>query len=205
MTALHLAAGGALDEARSSIQLEACCGFDPTEGVGAGVIDAMSTVQDGPYQRLPTYYASLRPFLADDGGGQLQPGVWVRVTHRSGKAVDRRTVFGHFRGSSEAMWSCRTGFDGVCIDFVDFVVADPKTTPLAWAVTVDAVEISDRRMVRPRPAIIASDALDVLTAAMERDSDAADPRCSSWTSPAATVASDATSPTPTSQWTWAPG
>jgi hypothetical protein len=169
VVAARLAMHPRREDLSRALQDRAGGAFDPDEGLGAGNLLADRTVKWAASSPMPVRDVSLRPFLVDLGGNQLQPGVWVRVTDETGAPVNDEVIYGAFAGSSEAVWVCKTSGDGVCVDGVDVVVADPTADALAWTVVAHGVQSDGDLVSRPGRAVVASDALDVLAAAMDAD------------------------------------
>jgi len=115
------------------------------------------------------YHAALMPYLADVGGGQVAPALWVSILDRNGQPASNVTVHGRIDGASQQDFSCYLdpGARGECTvlgDPVADTTARGEPASLAWSVVVDSVQDHGHHdtIYNVTPMIFASDQLDVL-------------------------------------------
>jgi subtilisin family serine protease len=159
---------------RSAVKTAGGDGFE--SGTGAGCVDidaALAAVTDadragGPPDDL---YVAILPFIEWTDDDSIRPMAEITVVDGDGAAVDDAEVVGSVLGSTATFASCTTDSAGSCLlaghklDGYD-EATDPGN--LAWAIEVPTVVIGDA-VHHPRVAFFASDALEILLAAIEAE------------------------------------
>ena len=159
---------------RSAIQPSG--GFDLSKGTGSGCVDieaALASVTSADRAGGPDddVYVAILPYIKWVDGDTIRPLAEVTVVDGDGSAVAGAQVIGSVLGSTTKFAGCSTDAGGSCV--LDGKVLNgysEATDPgdLAWAIEVPTVVIGDI-VHHPQVAFFASDALEILLAAIEAE------------------------------------
>ncbi len=151
-------------------------GIDLAKGTGSGCVDiaaalASVTAADRAGGPDDDVFVAILPFIKWRDEDTIRPMAEVTVVDDSGAAIAGAEVIGSVLGSTAKFAGCTTDSGGSCL--LDGAVLDgysEATDPgdLAWAIEVPTVVIDDV-VHHPRVAFFASDALEILLAAIEAE------------------------------------
>ncbi len=141
------------------------------DALGAGPIDAdksgQATCRVETSKFMPRNLgATVLPYLVDNGDGTLTPTARVTVIDLDGDAVKRDEVFVSMSGTQRESLSCRLDSDGICT--VQGTPYTPGADGEGFAFYVASV-VDKGIISRPRAVAYASDAFEVMTAAMQQE------------------------------------
>jgi hypothetical protein len=156
------------------------------QGYGAGLLDverAQQWARDGSVNaREHDYSVAVLPYLRDRGDGRVEPRARLTLLIDGVPAADGR-VLGSFWGATQGGIDCTVTSapapgEGHC-DVAAPAVSYTGEEALGWLVRVDTVA-HNGLVHRPTTALFATDALEVLTAAMLDDPELSDAALGFW-------------------------
>jgi hypothetical protein len=141
------------------------------DGMGAGPVDAeragVTTCNAETDKYMPRDLgAAVLPYLRDNGDGTVTPMARISVVDFDGGKVKKNEVWVTVSGAENDLLSCTTDKDGVCT--VEGDAIEPSAEGDLFAFEVDSV-VKKGITSRPKAAVFANDALEVLTAAIAAD------------------------------------
>ena len=151
-------------------------GFDLSKGTGSGCVDieaALASVTEADRAGGPDddVYVAILPFIEWIDGDSIRPMAEITVVGGDGAAVAGAEVIGSVLGSTAKFAGCITDEGGSCVldgRRLDGYVEAEDPGDLAWAVEVPTVVIGGT-VHHPRVAFFASDALEIILAAIEAE------------------------------------
>ena len=141
------------------------------DGMGAGPVDAEKAGKVTCNAETDKYMprdigAAVLPYLRDNGDGTVTPMARVSVDDLGGGKVKNNEVWITISGAQDDLLTCTLSKDGTCT-----VEGDPMTPTAGgdlFAFEVDAI-VKKGIISRPAAMMYTSDALEVLTAAIDAD------------------------------------
>lgn len=173
LLARMLVSGVDPEDARVALKQKANSG-DPEKGVGAGRINVKEStklVSEKPedIDAATELHVAMLPYLIRDGDDEVRPAALFAVVDGSGTALKGAEVYADYDGSSTGVLKCKTNEEGWCLKEGDKV---DDLSALAWSVQVGLVRYQDVYNV-PGTALMMTDQLEVMVAAIDADSDLA--------------------------------
>ncbi len=167
--------GASRDEVYTALQLGADSLQSVIEdGYGSGRMrlkETLDKLADAKATDVPQRFVAMMPYLKDCDD-ELEPNVLLTVLDENGTPLDAGKIFGTFTDQDGlvTVFKCDTNSDGQCtakIDKVDkYDEATGEEIAWAWAIRV-ATAYDDKVSSHPGTAFFATDALEILLAAMD--------------------------------------
>ena len=157
-------------------------GGDPLEkGAGTGYVQidaALAAVTSADRSGGPDddVFVAVMPYIEWVDDEAIKPKAEITVLDGSGSPIADAEVVGSFTGSTAKFKACTTDGDGVCTlkgKLLDDYSEASDPGDLAWAIEVPTVVV-DGIVHHPRTAFFASDALEILLAAIEAEPELGD-------------------------------